>query len=97
MASHQDTHSQNKKVIFSVYNCFKLLAGDKNKPRLFFRQTREVTAEVYKNSHFKYKKCNDERKFLIVRIDIVSSRVRFLRKMNAFRSLLIRIYYNINT
>lgn len=185
MASYEDIHSQTKKVIFSVYNCFKLLAGDKNNPELsnFFRQTREVTAEAcgvslasvkricaegkklalnkndldagpstktlfksprktYKrakyatnpddfdkevvrrtvhsfydngqfptsakilaamrektnypgskssikillnNLNFKYKKCNDGRKFLMERNDIVASRVKFLRKMNEFR------------
>lgn len=30
--SHEDIHSQTKKIIFSVYNYFKLLANDKSKP-----------------------------------------------------------------
>jgi len=40
---------------------------------------------LLKNLDFKYKKCNDGRKFLMERNDIVASRVKFLRKMNAFR------------
>jgi len=36
MAYHQDNHCQTKKVIFSVYNCFRLLAGNKNNPGLYF-------------------------------------------------------------
>jgi len=169
MESKQDIHSQTKKVIFSVYNYFKVLSTDKNNPEIF-RKTCEVTAEacgvsfasvkricaegrklgddgpstsfksprksykrvkyatnlddfdnevvrrtvhnfydnhefptsskilaamrektnypgskssmkvLLKNLDFKYKKCNDGRKFLMERNDIVASRVKFLRK-----------------
>lgn len=40
---------------------------------------------LLKNLDFKYKNCNDGHKFLMERNDIVASRVKFLRKMNAFR------------
>lgn len=36
---------------------------------------------ILKSLHFKYKKCNDGRKFLMERNDIVLMRVKFLRKM----------------
>jgi len=42
---------------------------------------------LLKNLDFKYKKCNDGRKFLMERNDIVASRVKFLRKMNEFRRI----------
>ncbi|CAH1726144.1 unnamed protein product [Aphis gossypii] len=36
---------------------------------------------IFKSLHFKYKKCNDGRKFLMERNDIVAMRVKFLRTM----------------
>jgi len=44
-----------------------------------------VHATYLRNLNFKYKKCNDGRKFLMERNDIVCSRVKFLRKINEFR------------
>ncbi|XP_050059675.1 uncharacterized protein LOC126550967 [Aphis gossypii] len=40
---------------------------------------------LLKNLDFKYKRCNDGRKFLMERNDIVAARVKFLRKMHEFR------------
>lgn len=40
---------------------------------------------ILHNLNFKYKKCNDGRKFLMERNDIAASRVKFLRKVNQFR------------
>jgi len=40
---------------------------------------------IYKSLHFKYKKCNDGRRFLMERNDIVAMRVKFLRKMHDLR------------
>ena len=40
---------------------------------------------ILRSLNFKYKKCNDGRKFLMERNDIICSRVKFLRKMNEFR------------
>ncbi|VVC44547.1 Hypothetical protein CINCED_3A004630 [Cinara cedri] len=40
---------------------------------------------ILRNLNFKYKKCNDGRKFLMERNDIICFRVKFLRKMNEFR------------
>lgn len=37
--------------------------------------------QILKSLHFKYKKCNDGRKFLMERNDIVAMRVKFLRTM----------------
>jgi len=37
---------------------------------------------IFKSLHFKYKKCNDGRRFLMKRNDIVALRVKFLRKMH---------------
>jgi len=48
MEAHTDIHSQTKILIFSVYQCFNILSGQKENPDFanFFRQTREVTAEA---------------------------------------------------
>jgi len=40
---------------------------------------------ILKSLHFKYKKFNDDRRFLMERNDIVAMRVRFLRKMHDLR------------
>ncbi|KAL4125798.1 hypothetical protein QTP88_010038 [Uroleucon formosanum] len=40
---------------------------------------------ILHNLNFKYKTCNDERKFLMERNDIVACRVKFLRKMYELR------------
>lgn len=40
---------------------------------------------ILKSLHFKYKKCNDGRRFLMERNDIVAMRVKFLRKMHDLR------------
>jgi len=40
---------------------------------------------ILRSLNFKYKKCNDGRKFVMERNGIVCSRVKFLRKMNEFR------------
>lgn len=46
-----------------------------------FKGSRTSMWRILKSLKFKYKKCNDGRRFLMERNDIVASRVRFLRQM----------------
>jgi len=41
---------------------------------------------ILKKLHFKFKRCNDGRKYLMERSDIVAARLKFLRKMNELRT-----------
>ncbi|KAL4120900.1 hypothetical protein QTP88_013509 [Uroleucon formosanum] len=53
--------------------------------KLNYRGSKSSVKIILKQLNFKYKKCNDGRKFLMERSDIVTARVKFLRKMNEFR------------
>ncbi|XP_060843069.1 uncharacterized protein LOC132923230 [Rhopalosiphum padi] len=53
--------------------------------KLNYRGSKSSVKIILKQLNFKYKKCNDGRKFLMERSDIVAVRVKFLRKMNEFR------------
>ncbi|VVC30438.1 Ribonuclease H-like domain [Cinara cedri] len=50
-----------------------------------YRGSRISMWRILKSLHFKYKKCNDGRRFLMERNDIVVMRVKFLRKMHDLR------------
>lgn len=62
--------------ILSVYN-----------EKTGYKGSRTSMWRILRSLNFKYKKCNDGRKFLMERNDIVAMRVKFLRKMcNLFQS-----------
>jgi len=50
-----------------------------------YKGSRVSMWRILKSLHFKYKKCNDGRRFLMERNDIVAMRVKFLRKMHDLR------------
>lgn len=46
---------------------------------------RKSSVQIILNNHFKYKKCNDCRKFLMEQSNIVATRIKFLRKISDLR------------
>lgn len=61
----------------------KLLS--KYRKKTDFNDSKISMWRILKSLHFKYKKCNDGRKFLTEKNDIVCMRVKFLRKMCILR------------
>jgi hypothetical protein len=51
------------------------------KEKINYPGSKTLVKRILHNFNFKYKKCNDGRKFLMERNDIVACRVKFLRKM----------------
>uniref|UniRef100_A0A2S2P977 Tc1-like transposase DDE domain-containing protein n=1 Tax=Schizaphis graminum TaxID=13262 RepID=A0A2S2P977_SCHGA len=75
-----------------VHNCYdkgefptssKILAALREKVN--YQGSESSLKIILKQLNFKYKKCNDGRKFLMERSDTAAARVKFLRKMNEFR------------
>ncbi|KAE9526959.1 hypothetical protein AGLY_013607 [Aphis glycines] len=78
-----------RRTVHSFYdNCqfpttLKMLAAMREK--INYPGSRTSMQTLLKKLGFKFKRCNDGRKFLMERNDIVTARVQFLRKMNEFR------------
>jgi len=53
--------------------------------KIGFSGSAKSICRILKDLGFKFKKCNDGRKFLMERTDIIASRVAFLRKMHLVR------------
>jgi len=53
--------------------------------KIGFMESKDSVWKILKDLGFQYKKCNDGRKFLMERNDIVASRMAFLRKMHDIR------------
>jgi len=78
-----------RRVVHSFYDkgefptSAKILAALREKTD--YRGSKSSVKIILKKLNFKYKRCNDGRKFLMERSDIVAARVKFLRKMNELR------------
>ena len=79
-----------RRVVHSFYDkgefptSAKILAALREKTD--YRGSKSSVKIILKKLNFKYKRCNDGRKFLMERSDIVAARVKFLRKMNELRT-----------
>ncbi|KAL4090822.1 hypothetical protein QTP88_025592 [Uroleucon formosanum] len=79
-----------RRVVYSFYDkgefptSVKILAALREK--IDYRGSKSSVKIILKKLNFKYKKCNDGRKFLMERSDIVAARVKFVRKMNKLRT-----------
>jgi hypothetical protein len=78
-----------RRVVHSFYDKGEFPTSSKIfvelREKLNYRESKSSVKIILKQLNFKYKKCNDGRKFLMERSDIVAARVKFLRKMNEFR------------
>jgi len=79
-----------RRVVHSFYDkgefptSAKILATLREK--INYRGSKSSVKIILKKLNFKYKQCNDGRKFLMEWSDIVAARVKFLRKMNELRT-----------
>lgn len=79
-----------RRVVHSFYDqgefptCAKILEALRQKKN--YKGSKSSVKIILKKLHFKFKRCNDGRKYLMERSDIVAARLQFLRKMNQLRT-----------
>lgn len=78
-----------RKTVLSFYDKGEFPTAEKVKlqlqEKIDFEGSERSVRRLFKSLGFKFKKCNDGRKFLMERNDIAAARARFLRKMHFLR------------